>query len=51
MSARGFFSVTKAVAWRSIHNTLVSPSILPTYLPSDLATTARPDCVSIAWAT
>ena len=27
----GFLSVTKAVAWRSIHNTLVSPAIL---LPS-----------------
>jgi ABC-2 type transport system permease protein len=28
---RGFLSVTRAVAWRSIHNTIVSPSIL---LPS-----------------
>ncbi len=28
---RGFLSVTKAVAWRSIHNTIVSPAIL---LPS-----------------
>ncbi|HEY1592799.1 MAG TPA: ABC transporter permease [Solirubrobacteraceae bacterium] len=28
---RGFLSVTKGVAWRSIHNTLVSPAIL---LPS-----------------
>ena len=28
---RGFLSVTEAVSWRSIHNTIVSPSIL---LPS-----------------